>query len=75
METEVEFFGTPDGFKIAFFWHPNEHSSPRQWENEEYADVLANVMRFSEDQEVFDPNKGVWTCLRNEDGSLRKFFR
>jgi hypothetical protein len=72
METEVDFFGAPDEFKLAFFWHPKENSSPRQWKNEEYAHVLANVMRFSEDETVFDPTAGVWTCLHNEDGSIRR---
>ena len=72
VETEVEFYGSPDDFKIAFFWHPKENSSPREWKNEEYAHVLGNVMRFPEDQKVFDPIKGVWTCLHNEDGSLRR---
>jgi hypothetical protein len=72
METDVEFYGSPEDFKIAFFWHPKENSSPREWKNEEYAHVLANVMRFSEDEKVFDPTKGIWTCLHNQDGSIRK---
>jgi hypothetical protein len=72
MQTDVEFYTTSDGLKIAFLWQPKENSSPRQWKNEEYARVLANVMRFSEDENVFEPTKGIWTCLHNEDGSIRK---
>jgi hypothetical protein len=72
MQTDVEFYSTSDGLKIAFLWQPKENSSPREWKNEEYARVLANVMRFSEDEKVFEPTKGIWTCLHNEDGSIRK---
>src|SRR5260221_889695 len=72
MQTDVEFYSTSDGLEIEFFWHRKENSSPREWKNEEYAEVLANVMRFSKDEKVFEPPKRVWTCLHNEDGSIRK---
>jgi hypothetical protein len=72
LETDVEFYDTPDGPKFAFLWHPPENSSRREWKQEEYAYVLANVMRFSEDEKVFEPPNKVWTCLHNTDGSIRK---
>jgi hypothetical protein len=72
MQTDVKFSSTSDGLEIAFLWQPKENSSPREWKNEEYAHVLANVMGFSEDEKVFEPTKGIWTCLHNKDGSIRK---
>jgi hypothetical protein len=72
MQTDVEFYSASDGLKIAFLWQPKEDSSPREWKNEEYAHVLTNLMRFSENEKVFEPTKGIWTCLHNEDGSIRQ---
>jgi hypothetical protein len=72
MQTDVQFYSTLDELKIAFFWHPKENSSPRGWKNEEYAQVLSSVMHFSGDEKVFEPPNRVWTCLQNQDGSIRK---